>query len=96
MSIELVKFISPYSCRVLRLVLIWIFRLIEFFLVKEIELMLPDLTIHQLTNENENEWFTCADINDKQEIICGTDQGIIYQTQPSGNEHKSTYKQLIG
>ncbi len=55
--------------------------------------MLPDISIHQLVNQNENEWLTCADINSKQEIICGTDQGIIYQTQSSSN---SMYKQLIG
>jgi hypothetical protein len=53
--------------------------------------MLPEIDIQQLINQNENEWFTCADINQKQEIICGTDQGIIYQTQ-----NNSTYKQLIG
>jgi len=58
--------------------------------------MLPEISIHQLINQNENEWFTCADINSKQEIICGTDQGIIYQTQPSLNGNSSTYKQLIG
>jgi hypothetical protein len=58
--------------------------------------MLPEIEIQQLINQNENEWFTCADINQKQEIICGTDQGIIYQTQPSFNENNSTYKQLIG
>jgi hypothetical protein len=58
--------------------------------------MLPEILIHQLINQNENEWFTCADINSKQEIICGTDQGIIYQTQPSSNENSSTCKQLIG
>ena len=52
--------------------------------------MLPEISIHQLINQNENEWFTCADINTKEEILCGTDQGIIYQTQ------QSTYKQLIG
>ncbi|CAF2436116.1 unnamed protein product [Rotaria sp. Silwood2] len=37
--------------------------------------MLPNISIHQLINQNENEWFTCADINSKQEIVCGTDQG---------------------
>lgn len=58
--------------------------------------MLPKIAIHQLINQNENEWFTCADINSKQDIVCGTDQGIIYQTQSSSNEHSSTYKQLIG
>jgi hypothetical protein len=58
--------------------------------------MLPEISIHQLINQNENEWFTCADINNKQEIICGTDQGIIYQTQLSSNGNNSTYKQLIG
>ena len=58
--------------------------------------MLPDISIHQLINKNKNQWFTCADINNKQEIICGTDQGIIYQTQSSVNENNSTYKQLIG
>ncbi len=54
--------------------------------------MLPEISIHQLNNQNENEWFTCADINNNQQIICGTDQGIIYQTQ----KNNSTYKQLIG
>jgi len=58
--------------------------------------MLPEISIHQLINQNENEWFTCADINSKQEIICGTDQGIIYQTKLSLNGNNSTYKQLIG
>lgn len=58
--------------------------------------MLSDISIHQLKNQNDNEWFTCADINKNQEIICGTDQGIIYQTQSSTNENNSTYKQLIG
>jgi hypothetical protein len=58
--------------------------------------MLPDILIHQLINQNENEWFTCADINSKQDIICGTDQGVIYQTQSSSNGNNSTYKQLIG
>ncbi|CAF4030212.1 unnamed protein product [Rotaria sp. Silwood2] len=58
--------------------------------------MLPNISIHQLINQNENEWFTCADINSKQEIVCGTDQGIIYQTQLPSNGNSSTYKQLIG
>jgi hypothetical protein len=58
--------------------------------------MLPEISIHQLINQNENEWFTCADINSKQEIVCGTDQGIIYQTQSSSNENTSKYTQLIG
>ncbi|CAF3446911.1 unnamed protein product [Rotaria sp. Silwood1] len=58
--------------------------------------MLPNISIHQLKNQNENEWFTCADINSKQEIVCGTDQGIIYQTQLPSNGNNSTYKQLIG
>ena len=58
--------------------------------------MLPNISIHQLINQNENEWFTCADINSKQDIVCGTDQGIIYQTQLDSNENSSTYKQLIG
>ncbi|CAF5050452.1 unnamed protein product, partial [Rotaria sp. Silwood1] len=57
--------------------------------------MLPNISIHQLKNQNENEWFTCADINSKQEIVCGTDQGIIYQTQLPSNGNNSTYKQLI-
>ncbi|CAF3400572.1 unnamed protein product [Rotaria socialis] len=58
--------------------------------------MLPNIAIHQLINQNVNEWFTCADINSKHEIVCGTDQGIIYQTQSSTNENSSNYKQLIG
>jgi hypothetical protein len=58
--------------------------------------MLPEISIHQLTNKNENEWFSCADINNKQEIICGTDQGVIYQTQSSTITNNSTYTQLIG
>lgn len=58
--------------------------------------MLPNISIHQLINQNEKEWFTCADINSKHEIICGTDQGIIYQTQLSSNENSTKYKQLVG
>ena len=58
--------------------------------------MLPKISIHQLLNQNESEWLTCADINNKKEIVCGTDQGIIYQTQTSSNENNSTYTQLIG
>ena len=58
--------------------------------------MLPEILIHQLINQNKNEWFTCADINSKQEIVWGTDQGIIYQTQPSSDENNSRYQQLIG
>ena len=56
--------------------------------------MLPSVSIHQLINQNDNEWFTSADINSKKEIVCGTDQGIIYQTQ--SNEHNTIYTQLIG
>ena len=58
--------------------------------------MLPEISIYQLTNENKNQWFTCADINSKQEIVCGTDQGIIYQTQSSSSANTSSYIQLIG
>jgi hypothetical protein len=58
--------------------------------------MLPEISIYQLNNQNQNEWFTCADINNNQDIICGTDQGIIYQTHSSSNENNSAYKQLIG
>ena len=58
--------------------------------------MLPEISIYQLKNQNENEWFTCADINEKDEILCGTDQGIIYQTHSPSDQNQSTYKQLIG
>ncbi|UJR27161.1 hypothetical protein I4U23_008459 [Adineta vaga] len=60
--------------------------------------MLPEISTHHLTNRNENEWLTCADINNRKEIVCGTDQGIIYQTQPlsSLNENNSKYIELRG
>ena len=59
--------------------------------------MLPSISMHQLINQNDNEWFTSADINSRMEIVCGTDQGIIYQTQSSiSNEHNTMYTQLIG
>jgi len=42
-------------------------------------------------NSNPKQWLTCADRTEQNEIICGTDQGMIYQTQTSTN-----YKQLLG
>ena len=58
--------------------------------------MFPAISIHRLINKNANEWFTCADINRQAQIICGTDQGLIYQTHASSVEHPSAYTQLIG
>lgn len=58
--------------------------------------MLPDISIYQLKNQDNNQWFTCADINNEEEIICGTDHGIIYQTQSSNENNLTSYKQFIG
>ncbi|CAF1218374.1 unnamed protein product [Adineta ricciae] len=57
-----------------------------------------EISIHHLTNQNQHEWLTCADINNQQEIVCGTDQGVIYHTQSSSSSRKNNckYNQLIG
>ena len=52
--------------------------------------------MHRLTNRRAHESFTCADINDQREIVCGTDQGPIYQTHAASSEHHAAYTPLIG
>lgn len=53
--------------------------------------MLSNISIHQLIEQDPKQWLVCADRSNYNEIICGTDQGMIYQTQTSTN-----YKQLLG
>ena len=56
----------------------------------------PSLSIHRLIPRGEQKWLTCADANKQEMIICGTDQGIIYQTHLSTLDQPLTSKCLLG
>lgn len=47
---------------------------------------MPDLIVHRLNTKNESKWYTCADFNQQNSLICGTDEGYIFQTNSPSNE----------